>query len=79
MSYVYFRVAEERETTKVWEVVSRSSGDVLGIVKWYGPWRRYSFLPSDKTLFDEICLTDIIEKLKGETERFWKQKKLGRN
>lgn len=45
--------------TEVWRVTSMSSGDLLGGVCWYGPWRQYVFEPEDATVFNSGCLADI--------------------
>jgi len=41
--------------TEIWTVVAQ--GEVrLGDVKWYAPWRRYTFHPDAETLYDKDCL-----------------------
>jgi hypothetical protein len=47
--------------TEIWGIESRRSGDLLGIIQWYGPWRQYVFFPSEETLFNSGCLMDIRE------------------
>lgn len=47
--------------TEIWRVTSMSSGDLLGGVAWYGPWRQYVFEPEDGTVFNDGCLTDIAD------------------
>jgi hypothetical protein len=49
----------ERGTTEVWGVISASSGDELGQIRWYGAWRQYVFFPAQHTLFNKTCLADI--------------------
>lgn len=39
----------------------------LGYVKWHSPWRKYTFMPEDGTLYDPECLRDIITFLEAET------------
>jgi len=46
-------------------------GEDIGDVKWYPPWRRYAFFPSDDTLYDSNCLRELlafIESLMAERE-----------
>lgn len=45
--------------TKVWEVTTLV-GNTLGFIKWYGPWRKYSFFPAANTVFENDCMQDII-------------------
>lgn len=47
--------------TWVYEVISKSSLQVLGIIKWRAPWRQYWFEPKNKTGFSEGCLKDLAE------------------
>ena len=47
--------------TEIWRVTSMSSGDLLGGVCWYGPWRQYVFEPEDGTVFNNGCLNDISD------------------
>jgi hypothetical protein len=50
--------AGERRKTARWTVFS-DKGDVLGVVCWYSPWRRYCFRPRAETIFEEVCLRDL--------------------
>ena len=62
---------QQKPKTYVWDVVKnerskeRGARDAdgmlheLGQVKWYGPWRCYSFFPEAGTLFEKQCLRDI--------------------
>lgn len=45
--------------TKTWMVVSKSSGTMLGRIRWHGPWRQYTFLPEGNTIWNTGCLSDI--------------------
>lgn len=52
------------QKTEVWHVVSSADGvwpDVIGVVKWYPPWRRYAFFPEANTLYEHQCLRDLAE------------------
>ena len=46
--------------TRVFDVLNKSGGYVLGRVAWYGAWRCYTFSPVSPTAFDESCLTAIV-------------------
>jgi hypothetical protein len=45
-------------TTKRY-VVQAQGGLPLGVIKWYGAWRKYVFFPDYDTLFDTNCLLEI--------------------
>ena len=46
--------------THILEVKSKD-GAPLGLVKWFGRWRKYSFFPCADTVFEQDCLRDIAE------------------
>jgi hypothetical protein len=56
---------EPKPKTKVFSVVNKS-GDVLGFVKWHGPWRRYVFIvDAAGNFFDAEWLADIQDFING--------------
>lgn len=57
--YLEYFKAGHTGKTEVYDVLSRSSGAVLGHIKWYGPWRQYCFFPSPQTIFNPDCLNHI--------------------
>jgi hypothetical protein len=68
----YMEFVEIRDTgkTKIFDVRSKSSGDQLGTIKWYGPWRQYTFHPIHATVFNIDCLSVIVTFIQGlMTER----------
>lgn len=44
--------------TDTWSILS-NDGDILGSVRWYGPWRQYVFCPVN-AIFNAGCLKDIV-------------------
>jgi len=40
---------------------NNNSGEWLGTVKWYGPWRQYCYFPchADRPVYSTGCLADI--------------------
>jgi hypothetical protein len=60
IGYLRFREVENpgRKTRKV-HVERKSSGKLLGVIKWYGQWRQHCFFPEPDTLFNVTCLHDI--------------------
>lgn len=47
--------------TLVWDVINIRSGDQIGQIRFYGPWRQYCFLPAPATVFSAGCLGEIAE------------------
>lgn len=52
------RKINRKKTTEYW-VSNRDTGVHLGTIKWYGPFRKYSFFPQPDTVFEQTCLQDI--------------------
>lgn len=63
--YMEFFKAGHTGKTEVYDVLSKSSGGVLGHIKWYSSWRQYCFFPSPQCVFNNGCLVDIINFIKG--------------
>lgn len=57
--YIYFVKFKYLPKTSAWECYNIKNGSLLGEVKWYGPWRQYSFFPIAHTIFNKSCLEDI--------------------
>jgi hypothetical protein len=66
-SYIEFRPMPPRPKTKVWLVCPKEGGSI-GQVSWYGPWRKYCFLPAINTVFEQICLREIADFCQSQTE-----------
>lgn len=45
--------------TDVWQVRAKDGDVLLGIVKWYGPFRAYSFFPEANTVYEKTCVANI--------------------
>ena len=56
--YITMIKIEDKPKTSVFAVESKHE-DHLGIVKWYAPWRQYTFFPEDNCIFSKGCLEDI--------------------
>jgi len=57
--YIYFIWLKNKPKTSVWHCRNQGSNDLLGEVKWYGPWRQYCFFPEMATVFNNTCLDDV--------------------
>lgn len=71
-----FRAAGPSKSGKtlLWNVESIADKDgdhpeyaELGVVKWYGAWRKYAFFPASGTLFEHDCLRQIASFCERET------------
>ena len=50
---------EAGRITETYNVRSRKGGLLLGQIKWYGPWRAFTFYPEGNTVFDFKCLGEL--------------------
>lgn len=69
-----------QKKTDEWSVLSNGPiKALLGIVKWYGPWRKYCFFPNqaNSTVFDAVCLQDIAGFCTDETKKYREKKNGG--
>lgn len=62
--YMEFNKIGDTGKTEIWDILSKSSGFILGKIKWYGPWRQYCFFPSGNTVFNNGCMQDIQKAIK---------------
>jgi len=69
--YLCFGEIETNTKTRLFSVKNKRSDFTIGYVKWYGPWRKYCFLPNGNTVFDAGCLADIQDFL-NELMAEWK-------
>jgi hypothetical protein len=70
--YLEFFRAGFTGKTEVYDVLSKSSGFILGHIKWYPAWRQYCFFPSPNCVFNVGCMKDIndlIGELMAERKR----------
>ena len=54
--------------TSIWPVASKTRGDRLGTVSWYGPWRQYVFESDEGCVFNHGCLSEIAAFCQEATE-----------
>jgi len=60
--------------TKIFEVVTNEEKmQILGYIKWDGPWRKYTFQPTPDTKFEETCMRDIADFIQEQTKQHKKQ------
>lgn len=68
---VFNEISDPAMKTRTWQVLSRHRADVLGIIKFYSPWRQFVFAPSPGCLFNSGCMEDLIAACKASTQD-WK-------
>jgi hypothetical protein len=68
-SYIIFQIANEiaGRKTASWDVLSKHTGGLLGRVKWFGPWRKYSFFPAPNCVFEATCMREISQFIEDRT------------
>ncbi len=54
-------VPNDGKKTLIYNVVAKEGDQLLGVVKWHGPWRQYVFCPKPDTIFEKTCLRDITD------------------
>jgi hypothetical protein len=81
-SYITFRrewAQEVGKATNVWSVYEGVTyrGAVLGQVKWFARWRKYSFFPEGGMVFEQTCLREIAYLCEAATDwhKNWKKQK----
>lgn len=67
--YIDFLTKRRSGKTNVYQVMSKD-GDFLGDIKWYAPWRKYTFFPGSHTLYEYRCLQDITKFLLHAMKQF---------
>jgi hypothetical protein len=62
--WLYFEEVFDGRKTKMFRVCSKSGNQILGMIKWYSPWRQYCFFAERSTVWSDGCLEDIIKFIK---------------
>lgn len=68
MSYLRFPLSGHSLSgrTMIWDVYSTVH---LGEISWYGPWRAYTFMTSDRhNILDKKCLREIADFCEAKTQ-----------
>lgn len=56
-----FDITPDNRKTKIYELCNSKNELIkLGKIKYNNRWRKYCFYPIDETVFDDKCLTDIV-------------------
>lgn len=57
--WIHFVFYSSTGKTEVYNCHNTETGALLGQVKWYGAFRKYSFFPLPDIIFESQCLKDI--------------------
>jgi hypothetical protein len=49
----------DREKKKLVYLCGNKSGEDLGRVEWYGPWKQYCFVDTCNGIYSQSCMNDI--------------------
>ena len=64
--WIFIELAHKGEKTCKFYVINRKSENVIGEIKWYGPWRQYCFFPVIGSVFNPDCMDFICEFIRNE-------------
>lgn len=76
-TYIKFLLMEPKQDrkTKQWQVANKEMDDVLGLVSWYAPWRKYTFSPANYGMvFEQVCLREIADFIEAQTKAHREQR-----
>ena len=59
--WISFFLDEKKPKTEVWRIETKEGKNILGYVKWFTRWRKYSFFPETDTVYENDCLRDIAD------------------
>lgn len=57
--YIKMVLIGKKPKTLEYAILTKSDNYLIGEIRWYAPWRQYSFFPAPHTVFTKSCMTDI--------------------
>lgn len=67
--YLHFEdITPSERKTRIVGVYSTSSGDLLGLIRWFGRWRQYCFYPCEATIWNPTCLDSVNLEIRAMME-----------
>ena len=68
--WLEFRLLRRTDSgkTNVYQIWSKKPSFLVGEIRWYNGFRRYSFFPDGNAVFEETCMQDITDFLKQVSE-----------
>lgn len=58
--WIYFQKIADLPKTEKWDVVNNKTEEPLARIEWYPYFRQYAFIPEPNTVYDDGCLTAIL-------------------
>lgn len=74
----YFSITEEKREnrkTPIYHIISKNSNSEIGIIKWYGAWRKFCFFPNGETIWDTNCLIEVTNFIDDLNEAYRERNK----
>ena len=59
--WIRFEEGPPAPKTSRWFVVNKGTQETIGMVSWFGRWRRYAFSPEPNIVLEHQCLMDIAD------------------
>jgi hypothetical protein len=66
--YFTAELMEKKPRTMVYGIRSKHHGDLIGLVKWYFPWRQYCTFPEPNTVWTRSCHKEVDAFIDGLME-----------
>jgi len=66
--YIEFRLFAAGQKTDIYHVVATKNEEILGVIRWFCPWRQYVFEPYDNTTWSADCLLKVHGFISGLME-----------
>jgi hypothetical protein len=57
-----------KNKTKIWNIRTKDSHDLIGVVRWHCPWRKYCLFGITEVVYEQDCLRDIAEFIEQKTK-----------
>ena len=67
-THIIFEELTPNPATKRWAVMPKDRSPQIGVVSWYGPWRKYCYTPMANTVYEQVCLREIAGFCENQTQ-----------
>ena len=57
------------EKKPVFRIFNNKSGDQLGIISYYKPWKEYVFSSIPECVFNNSCLRDVLDFIENQIDK----------
>lgn len=64
-------VPNEGKRTKIWNIINKQTQEIVGLVKWYGGWRKYVYHHNDNGYSDWDFLRLIADFCETKTKEHY--------